>query len=99
VEDDADVGSQAGEGEVAYVVPVDPYRAAGGVVEPGQHTGHGGLAAAGAPDQGDGLAGVQVQVQVAQDLARAVVPTWLGEQAVVGVGEADVVELDVTLAV
>ena len=98
VEDDADVGPQAGEGEVAHVVPVDPDGAAGGVVEAGQHAGHGGLAAAGAPDQCDGLARVQVQVQVAQDLPRSVVAR-LGEQAVVGVGEADVVELDVALAI
>ena len=60
---------QAGEGEVAHVVPVDAHRAAGRVVEPGQHPGHGGLAASGAPDQGDRLARAQVQVEVAQHAA------------------------------
>ena len=100
VEDDTDVGPQAREGEVADVVPVDPHGAPGGVVEAGQHAGHGRLAAAGAPHQSDGLARVQVQIQVVQDLSRTVVPiARLREQAVVGVGEADVVELDVTLAV
>ena len=62
---------------------VDLDRAVGHVVEAREQARHRGLARAGAPDDGDGLAGGEVHVEVLKD-ARAV-----------GVGEADVGEVDV----
>ena len=49
VEHDADVGPQAGQGEVAHVVAVDLDRAVRHVVEAGQQPGHGRLARSGPP--------------------------------------------------
>jgi hypothetical protein len=99
VEHHADVGSQAGQGQVAHVVPVHPHRARGGVVEAGQDPSDRGLAAAGPPDQRHRLAGGQVQVEVGQDVGIATLLGVRRHQAVRRVGEADPLEADVPLAV
>ena len=54
------------EVEVADVDAVDRDPAAGDVVEPRHQGGQDGLAGAGRADQGDGLAGRDVEVDVAQ---------------------------------
>ena len=97
IENDADVAPQAGQGEVAHVVTIDLHRAVGGVVEASQHAGDARLPAARPPDQRHGLARVQVQVEVAQDVAPTVVlVARLGQEAVGRVGEGDIVELNVS---
>ena len=81
--DDAELPAQRVDGDVAQVVAVDRDLAARRVVEAGDELGDGRLARAGRPDQGDGLARCDVQVDVAQHRLRRVV------------GERDVVERDV----
>ena len=58
---------------VAHVVPVDQHGSLLYVVEAGEQAGDGALAGAGGADDGDGLAGVDMQIQVAQDRLVAVV--------------------------
>lgn len=53
--DQSDRAAQGLVRQLADVVAADADRAAVGVVEPGQKEGDGGLAAAGGPDDGDGL--------------------------------------------
>ena len=62
---------QIGVGQVAQVDPVEPHRAAGRVVEPGQQLGDGRLAGAGGADQRDGLPSAIAQVQVVQITGRS----------------------------
>ena len=71
----------------------------GDVVEAGQHTGHGRLPAARPPDQRHGLAGAQVEVEVGEHVGIAAVLDREGDPAVRAVGEAHVLEADVTPAV
>ena len=99
VEDHADVGPQAGQGEVADVVPVDEDGSVGDVVEAGHEPGDGRLAAARPPDQRHGLAGAEVEVEVGQHVGIAAVFDREGDPAVRAVGEAHVLEADVTPAV
>ena len=89
VEDDADVGPEAGQGEVPDVVAVDLHRAVPHVVEAGEQAGHRRLAGARPPDDGHRLARGDVQVEVGQH-------QLLG---VLGVGEVDVAEPHVARAV
>ena len=65
VEDDADVLAQRRQGHVAHVVAVDGDGALGDVVEAVEQARDRGLARAGASDDGHGLAGVDVGVEVA----------------------------------
>ncbi len=85
VEDHADVGPQAGQGQVADVVAVDLDRAVLHVVEAGEQAGHGRLAGTGPADDGHGLARGDVEVEVGQH-------QLLG---VLVVGEVHVAEPDV----
>ena len=89
VEHDADVGPQALDRHVPHVVAVDPHGAARDVVGPGEQARHRRLAGAGAADEGNGLAGVEMQVETRQH-----------ERPVLArVGEVDVVEGDIAGAV
>ena len=83
VEDHADVVAQARQRDVADVAAVDPHRAIGDVVEASEQARDGALAGAGAPDDGDGLTRVQVQIEVLEHVGA------------VGVVEGHVVEVHV----
>ncbi len=58
---------------IGHVPPAEQDCAACGVLEPGEHAQRGRLAAAGRSEQGDELAGRDVDVQPVQDAGRAVV--------------------------
>mgnify|MGYP000706986087 CR=1 FL=1 len=83
--DDADVLTQALEGDVLDVLPVDEDAAAGHIVEAGDKVAQGRLAAAGGADQRQSLTGFDVEADVVQDLV-----------VVVRVFEADILEPDGT---
>src|SRR5699024_1210173 len=78
--DDADVLPQRVLGHGPDVQAADGEGAVGAVVEPGDQLAEGGLAAAGGADDGDGLAGGHVEVDVVQDVQVAVI----GEVQVIG---------------
>ena len=99
VEDHADVGPQARQGEVAHVVAVDEDGALGDVVEAGHEPGHGRLAAAGPSDQGNRLTRAQMEVEVGEHVGVPAVFDREGDPAGRAIGEGDVVEADVAGAV
>ena len=78
----ADGHVQAALGHRAHVLPVDPHRAAGDVIEPEQQPPDGGLARSRRPDQGHAFACRHPQRDPPQDLAFGVI------------GEIDMVKLD-----
>ena len=65
--DDADLAAEGGEGHVADIDAVDRDAAAVELVEARQEGGDRRLAGAGGADEGDGLAGADVEVDVRQD--------------------------------
>jgi len=78
---DAELTAVRAQLDLAQVVPVDPHRAAVGVVEARDELRQRRLAAAGLADERDAATLGHVQVDVVQDVLRAV-------------GEADVIEID-----
>ena len=82
--DRGEPGDAFGVGELGHRVAVDEHLARVGHPQPGHQGGHRGLAGAGGPDDGDGLARVDGEADVADRPAAAV-------------AEADVAQLDATL--
>ena len=70
----AELAAEGVQVERAQVVAVDAHAALVGVVEAGEQLHHGRLAGAGLADQGDRLAGGDVQVDAAQRLGRLARP-------------------------
>ena len=66
--DEGGAGSEAVEGEVADVAAVDADGALGGVVEAADEVDDGGFTGAGVADEGEHLAGLEVEVDAAQDV-------------------------------
>src|SRR5690606_31632678 len=62
-----DPGAEGGEGELPDVGPADGDRSGRYVVEAGQQGGGGGFAGARGADQGDGLAGADVEREAFQE--------------------------------
>ena len=89
VEDDTDVGPQAGLGELADIVSVEFDRAVAHVVEPGEQSGHGRLTRSGPTHDGHRLPWLNVEVEVGQYQLFGVL----------AVGEVDVPEPDIAGAV
>ncbi len=64
---DADLAAQRVLGHMLYVVSIDENGSLLYLVETGEQTGNGCLASSGGADDGDGLARVDMQIQVAQN--------------------------------
>ncbi len=84
LEGDGDLGAQRLPRQAGDVDAVEGDAARGHLVETGDERGEGGLAAAGGADQGHGLAGADVEVDVLED--------GRGFGRGVGVAELDVVK-------
>ena len=88
---DAELAAQGVSVELAEVHTVEQNLAALDFVEAQQELDDGGLAGAGVADDGDGLAGAEVEGDVAQTPS---LRPWVGAAVV---GEPDVAEFDVAL--
>ena len=86
LERESDLRAQAAQRDVAQVVPVEAHRAGRRVVEAGEQRRDGRLAGAGRADERERLAGVDLEVDAAQDRPLAA-----------GVGEAHAFEADFTV--
>ena len=62
----ADLVAETGQVEIADVAAIDLHGARGGVVEARHQVGERGLAAAARPDQGDHLAGFDLQIRACE---------------------------------
>ena len=67
LQDDADLLTQAGQGDIAHIDAINRYRATGDIIEAGQQVDQRGFAGAGGADNRNGLARFGHQIHIAQN--------------------------------